>query len=528
MSANSHNFLVLMADQLAAQWLSAYGHAGIDAPNLAALAAEAVVFDAAYCPSPLCAPSRAAMLCGRYASRIAVYDNAAELPATTPTLVHHLRGAGYRTVLAGKMHFVGPDQLHGFGERLTTDIYPASAEWVPDWGRPISDPLPWYHTMESVLTPARCVASMQSDYDDEVCFHAARALRDLARAGGDQPFLMVASFTSPHDPWEIPAPYWDRYDPARIALPAVPPPAPDRLDPHSRRLLAMCGADRVKLSEAQIRQARRGYYAAVSYLDARIGELLAILRATGLERSTTVVLTADHGEFLGERGLWYKMSFLEPSARVPLLVRPPGGGRQRRVSAPVSLLDLAPTLLELGGLEDDAIAAAEMDGMSLARLIDTEAAGAARPPVICEYHAEGVLAPAAMVRQGPLKLIVCETDPDLLFDLERDPLELVDLAADPRYADARARLRALIERQLNLPEIGERVRASQRDRRHVSRGLAQGVQPVWDYEPRVDASMQYVRTRADLYELQRRARMEAPEATSAGRPATSDADPIHG
>jgi choline-sulfatase len=512
MSTNRSNVVVLMVDQLAARWLGAYGDTVVDAPCAESLARGAVVFDAAYCPSPLCAPSRASLLCGRFASRIAVYDNAAELPATVPTLMHHLRGAGYRTLLAGKMHFVGPDQLHGFEQRLTTDIYPASAAWVPDWDRPVSDALPWYHTMESVLTPARCVASMQTDYDDEVCFQASRAVRDLARAraaGDEQPFLLVASFTNPHDPWEIPGRYWDRYDGRAIPLPEVPDIPGERLDPHSARLRVMCGSDRVQLSDAQIRLARHGYYAAVSYVDERIGELLSALSETGLDSSTWVVLTSDHGEFLGERGLWYKMSLLEPSARVPLIMRPPGGGSARRVRAPVSLVDLAPTLLELAGLDRDSVLAAEMDGSSLVPLLQGAPPPAdARPPVISEYHAEGAHGPAAMIRRDNLKLIVCETDPDQLFDLERDPQELVNLAGEPTYAEDAARLHCELERHLDLAAIGERVRASQRDRRHVSLGLARGAPTPWDYEPRVDASMQYVRARADLYELQRQARME--------------------
>ncbi|HWD86424.1 MAG TPA: choline-sulfatase [Solirubrobacteraceae bacterium] len=544
-STKPRNFLVLMADQLAAQWLPAYGHDAVHAPQIARLASQGVAFDAAYCQFPLCAPSRGAMLAGRYASRIGVYDNAAELAATVPTLVHHLRGAGYRTLLSGKMHFVGPDQLHGFERRLTTDIYPASADWVPDWRRDISDALPWYHTMESILTPARCVASMQTDYDDEVCFQAVRAVRDLARYDDGEPFLLVASFTNPHDPWEIPGRYWDLYEETSIELPAVPALADVQLDPHSRRLRAMCGADRVQLSDEQVRRARHGYYAAISYLDERIGQILDALRETGLDESTWIVLTADHGEFLGERGLWYKMSFLDPAARVPLIMRPPGGGVATRVSVPVSLLDLGPTLLELAGLGSDAVAAADMDGASLAPLLDDAGAtvlddaggtvlddagamGSERPPVICEYHAEGVTAPAAMIRQGAFKLIVCETDPDQLYHLHDDPAELTNLAGDPAYADVVTRLRLELERRLDLGAIGERVLASQHDRRVVERGLARGVHTAWDYEPRVDASMQYVRARSDLYELQRRARIEmsdpAPGQLREARPGPAHAN----
>src|ERR1700682_3283289 len=126
------NVLLVMADQLAAAHLPAYGNAAMYAPHLAALAREGVVFESAYCASPLCAPSRFALLAGRRPSSIGAYDNAADRPAGPPTITHGLRAAGYETALAGKMHFVGPDQLHGFEVRLTTDVYPSGFDSTPD------------------------------------------------------------------------------------------------------------------------------------------------------------------------------------------------------------------------------------------------------------------------------------------------------------------------------------------------------------------------------------------------------------
>ena len=503
-------FLVLMADQLAAAWLPIYRHPLVQTPHLSALADGATVFESAYTAFPLCAPARAAMLTGRYASRVGVYDNAAELRAGAPTLVHALRASGYHTAVAGKMHFVGPDQLHGFEERLTTDIYPADVEWTPDWSRPLDEPLPWYHTMESVLAPGICAASMQTDYDQEVSFQATRKLYEIARHRADQPFFLFVSFTNPHDPWEIPARFWDLYRREAIDDPAVPSLPLHQADPHSRRLRAMCQVDEAGLTPEQIRRARHGYYAAVSYLDERVGEVLGALRNSGLGDRTTVLFCADHGEMLGERGLWYKMSFLEQSARVPLIVRQPGAdgraGAGGRVTAPVSLVDVAPTVLELAGLDADAIAGPG-DGVSLAPAL--RRGDAPDHPVVSEYHAEGVQAPSAMIRSGAHKLIVSLEDPDLLYDLSADPRELHDRSGDPDSGVVAAGLRRELHQRLDLPDIERRVRHSQRERQLVSAAMRQGAPTAWDFEPAYDGARRYIRNREDMYELQRRARLDS-------------------
>jgi choline-sulfatase len=508
MDARRHNVLLVMADQLAAGWLPAYGHAPVHAPNLTALAERATVFDSAYSPSPLCAPSRAGLLSARLPSGTGVFDNAAELPATVPTLTHQLRANGYYTGLVGKMHFVGPDQLHGFEERLTPDIYPGDLDWTPDWRLPPGEQLPWYHTMDSVLDPGVSVASMQQDYDDEVAFRAVRKLFDLAREGVERPFFLVVSFSNPHDPWELRPRYWDRYDRETIDLPAVPRIPLDEADPHSRRLREMCGADDVDLSPDQLRAARHGYYAAISYLDERVGEVLAALGEARFDGDTIVAFTADHGEMLGERGLWYKMSFFEHSARVPLLVRVPGGP-SRRVAEPVSLLDLAPTLLELTGAPWPEEHAQDLDGTSVVGLMTGEAAS--RPgAVLAEYLAEGVNAPAVMVRRGRHKLIACPGDPEQLYDLADDPAELVNLAPDPAQRATVRELRDQVARRWELDALERRVLASQRERQLVMRGLGEGPPSSWAFEPGGEASRGYVRGGADLYELQRQARLDAP------------------
>lgn len=499
MDSGRPNVLLIMADQLSASWLPAYGHGVVDAPHLSALAEESVVFESAYCPSPLCAPSRAAMLCGRLPSRTGVFDNAAEMRASLPTFTHGLRDHGYFTATAGKMHFVGPDQLHGFEERLTPDIYPADMDWTPDWRLEPSVRLPWYHTMESVLTPGACAASMQQDYDEEVAFRAVRKLFDLAREGPERPFFLTVSFTSPHDPWEQQPSYWERYDLDDIELPAVPRMPLEEADPHSRRLREMYGAEDVELRDEQIRGARHGYFASISYMDDKVGEVLAALRDAGLEEDTIVVFCADHGEMLGERGLWYKMSFFEASARVPLFVRLPGRAAAR-VEAPVSLLDVGPTLLELAGAEG----AEDSDGVSLLGLIE---GGERTEPVLGEYLAEGLEAPQLMIRRGDLKFVACPGDPDQLYDLNADPAELDNLAGgEDSVVDG---FRDEVAEHWDLEDLRERVLESQRERSRVLSALGKGAYTSWDFVPSVEAKSQYVRSRADLYELQRRARLDA-------------------
>jgi choline-sulfatase len=501
------NVLLVMVDQLAAGWLPAYGHSVVQAPAIGALAAEGVVFESAYCPSPLCAPSRSALLTGLLPSRTGVYDNAAEMRASLPTVTHQLRAAGYATVLTGKMHFVGPDQLHGFEERLTADVYPADLEWTPDWRASLTERLPWYHTMESVVSPGVCAASLQMDYDDDVAFRAVRKLHDLARHRRADPFFLVVSFTHPHDPWELRPRYWQRYDPAAIDAPAVGPIPRDEADPHSIRLRDMCGVDDAGLTPDQVLTARHAYYAAVSYVDERIGEVLAALRDSGLEQDTIVVFTADHGEMLGERGLWYKMAFFEAAARVPLIVRAPGRLAPSRVREPVSLLDLAPTLVVLCDQPDPGEPWADGDGVSLMAPLTGQGP---RPggDVVAEYLAEGVRSPAVMVRRGRHKYVWCADDPDQLYDIEDDPAELVNLAGDPAHAELRDSLRAEVDRRWDMPTLERAVLASQRERRLVLPALRRGRPTGWEYRP---DERSFIRGGDDLYEVQRRARLDATD-----------------
>lgn len=180
-----------MADQLAAPLLKMYNtESQILTPNLDKLAAKSVQFDSAYCPSPLCAPSRMSMITGLLPMKIGAYDNASQISSDIPTYAHYLRLQGYHTLLAGKMHFVG-DQLHGYETRLTSDIYPGDFGWAVNWDEPDTR-LEWYHNASSVLQAGVCVRSNQLDYDEEVMYRSTQFMYDHVREGPDaRPFCLT-------------------------------------------------------------------------------------------------------------------------------------------------------------------------------------------------------------------------------------------------------------------------------------------------------------------------------------------------
>ena len=499
------NIVILMADQMTPSALRSYGNTVSRTPRIDALAREGVVFDSAYCATPLCAPSRFALMAGKLPSKIGAYDNASELAAQTLTFAHYLRAAGYRTVLSGKMHFCGPDQLHGFEERLTTDIYPADFGWVPDWGRPETRPS-WYHNMSSVRDAGPCVRTNQLDFDDEVTFTVRQKLYDIAReraAGTDaRPFCVVASLTHPHDPYAITSAYWNLYGDDEIDMPRVSLRF-DESDPHSQRLRHVCENDRIPPTPQQVRNARRAYYGALSYVDAQFGAILDALGDAGLSEETIVIVTSDHGDMLGERGLWYKMTFFEPAARVPLIVHAPGQFAPHRVAQSVSTVDLLPTLVELAtGVREtrwpDAI-----DGRSLVPHLQGDGG---HDEVFGEYLAEGALAPIVMIRRGQYKFIHTRVDPDQLFDLGADPLERTNLAARPDHADTVVAFRAEVQATWNLDALHNEVMSSQRRRRFHYEATTQGRIRSWDWQPFVDASQRYMRNHIELDTLEAMAR----------------------
>ena len=495
------NFLLIQADQLAANALSAYGNQTVKDPHIRRLADNGIVFDNCYCNLPMCAPSRASMHSGRMPFSIGMYDNACEFHADIPTFCHYLRSIGYRTELSGKMHFVGPDQFHGYERRHTTEIYPANFAWTVDWSKG-REYRPTNLTVSTVIESGPAVRTLQMDYDDEVAFHGVQALYDFARKTDDRPFLLTVSFTNPHSPFVIGEPYWNRYDHDEIESPAVAPLAENEMD-HLSRNLHYCQARHLfTLTDDHRRMARHGYYGMISYIDDKVGKLMDVLATTGLAENTIVIFTADHGEMMGERGMWFKQHFFEWAARVPFVVSAPGRFTPSRVAPNISLVDVMPTLLDLAsdGRFDDY--AAPCDGNSLASSVSGDSS-TLPDTAVSEFAADGSTGPSRMVRKGPWKMMWLEGEDTLLFNLDDDPLELNDRSTDPEVADVAADLERILFRGWDPEALRIRIRASQERRLAIHR-ITDG-DPTYVNVVRADDDHRYVRN-AGAAETKARAR----------------------
>lgn len=457
----SPNFLVIMTDQHAPIYSSTYGHPRVKTPTMDRLAREGVSFRQAYCNTPLCAPGRFSFMTGRYVHHLGTWDNATPMPSDAVTWAHRLRAAGYDAALSGKMHFLGPDQLHGFRQQLATDLHASQRHPIFAWNEadgPTRASQPWRHPAEAGIGRTR-----STDADDEAEEAALAYLREPARC--DQPWALCVGFIAPHDPWIVPEPYFSMYYPD-VDLPTLPAGHLENLPPAARVLRDrhhMAGP----FTEDQIRRTRAAYFGMVTRVDEQIGRLLACLDKQGFADNTVVVHTSDHGEMLGEHGLWRKSNFYEQSERIPLQIRLPDGRFAGEwVDESVSLVDVTATILDLAGRRVADDPDARLDGVSLLPALRGEQPW--RGEVFSEYLAHGNDRPRAMLRRGQWKLCygyVPDGPPQLeLYDLAADPGEFVNLAGQPAQREIQAALLARLLSHWDPAAINAAVVRSQRER----------------------------------------------------------------
>ncbi len=445
------NVLFLLSDQHRPGSLGVAGDAVARTPNLDALARASTRFTSAYCTNPVCTPSRASILTGLYTHNHRTYTNATPWPFEIRTMAHHFSRAGYMSALIGKMHFVDA-QTHGFDYRLDFNDWwqylgPKTRLWADELGRPNSgsglpqiDDLwrdhgdPWQGAREPDGRKGSVAVghpSLIAERDHFESFVSRESVRFLKNFGAKQPFFLIASYLKPHDPF-MPAERFAKMFPSermrvpdtwgKVDLTKVPReireriefdrPTPELKDP------------------AAVRQRIAMYYGNLAQMDDCIGQVLAALRDLGLDKDTIVLYTSDHGEMLGEHGLWHKFVFYEPSVGVPLSFSVPGVTRAGATCAtPVSLVQLLPTLLELCGLS----APSGMDGESLTPLLREPDRG--KDTTVYSEFALRSRNAKAMIRRGDWKYCHYLNDTPELYNLRQDPQEMDNLAGEARYKD---------------------------------------------------------------------------------------------
>jgi len=446
--ASDTNVLFIIADQHKKAVTGCYGHPLVQTPNIDALAARGVRFSSAYCASPLCGPSRSALMTGTHPHTCGGLTHT-QLPPLRimPTLGTVFREAGYVTGSIGKMHIRGEDDVRdlGFDERELRYYTYAYRDYIIAVGEENVDR---YNTYRGgSRAPKRDYYNPDNrpvDMDEPMMYDALVAERSIAfleRHRRDRFFLFVG-FEKPHPEWYAPAAFHALYDPAKVTLPeTLREKAPGIPESISRRQTA---ADRY--TDDQVRGAMAAYYANVSCLDAKVGRVLEALERLGLAEKTLVVYTTDHGDMLFEHGMVQKHCFYEPAVAVPLVMACPGlvpaGVVRDHV---VGFIDLFPTLLDLTGLAHPD----GLEGTSLTDVLTGEAPEEGRA-AFAEFYKRGIS--ERMVRTAEWKYIHMEGEIPQLYDERNDPLERTNLAPDPAYAEVCRELRERVLAGWEMPD----------------------------------------------------------------------------
>ncbi len=457
------NVLFILSDQHSRRILGCYGNPVVGTPHLDALAARGTRFSNAYCPSPICVPARASLATGRYVHTLNCWDNAAPYTGVeAPSWGHRLVAQRHRVTTIGKLHYRRVEDPTGFpDQRVPMHVL----DGVGDLWHTLREHMPLRpHSRRQVLN-ARVGESEYTRYDRAIAEAGARWLREEA-GKHEKPWVLMVSFAHPHFPLMVPDQYLRLYPLDSIPLPVQW--APQEWPRHpalefSRRQQALDEP----FDEKTLRNAIAVYHGMVTFLDDLIGRVLQALADSGLSKSTRVIYTSDHGEMLGEHGLWWKSSMYEGAVSVPMIMAGPDVSEAKVVRTNVSLVDVFPTLVDaVGGtlMPEDAV----LPGRSLLRVAQEDPTPRT---VFSEYHA--IFSPTGifMVRDERYKYIHFSGYPPQLFDMQEDPDEIRNLAGDPVHGVVRAACEQELRAIVDPEEVDRRARADQWCRIEAAGGL---------------------------------------------------------
>lgn len=437
--AGKPNVLFIISDEHNASVTGCYGNAIVRTPSLDSLAAEGVLFENAYCNSPLCVPSRLVLTAGKYASRTGAWNNGCWLPSDGyPSLPRIMNAAGYESFLCGKMHY-DATRRYGFTELFSRNNATKSGKVGRRRPDNESSNLSSWQGRSGDFAVADTSGVIRKDL--EVTDNATRFLRE--RDAAAPPFFLLCGYLAPHFPLTVPQAFYDPFK-DKVPMPVIPPGHLDQLALNYKHLRRGFGVTNPEPDPSLVKFGRELYYGLTSWVDDQIGQLLAALKASPFADNTIVIYTTDHGENIGEHGMWWKNCMFEHAARIPLIVRWPQRwtGGQRRTGA-CSMVDVVKTVAELGGAEtpDD------WNGDSLVEWMDTPGAQW-KDFALSEYYAHNIASGFVMVRQGRYKYVYhtrmsSDFGPEReLYDLVADPGEFTNLARTPGHESQIASMHA--------------------------------------------------------------------------------------
>ena len=479
------NTLVIMSDEHKRSALGCSGHPSVRTPNLDRLAARGTRFTAGYCNSPICVPSRASFATGRYVHQIGFWDNANPYDGSVPSWAHRLRENGHPVVSIGKLHFRSAEDNNGFDE----EVMPLHVvDGQGDVLGLIRDEAPPRQSALQLAREAGPGNSSYQDYDDQITQAAVAWLQARAAKQGGKPWVLFVSLVCPHFPLIARPEWYGLYPETNVPMPIQYGAHERPSHPFITAMQEIAIYDKA-FDEPSIRRAIAAYFGMVSFLDDNVGKILGALQAAGLGDGTRVIYTSDHGDNLGNRGLWGKSNMYEDAAGVPLIMAGPGIPQGQVCDTPVSLVDGFPTILHSAGVPPNP-ADADCPGASL---LDIARGQGTSRAAFSEYHASGSVTAAYMLRRGRHKFVHYVGMPPQLFDLARDPDEADDLAQSREHAGLLATFEADLRRVCDPEAVDRAARAKQRGRVEalggraavIARGSfgyspAPGTKPVYD------------------------------------------------
>jgi choline-sulfatase len=450
------NVLILLSDEHNARVMGCVGHPLVHTPRLDALARQGTRFSNAYTTSPICVPARASIATGRYVHQHHCWDNAIAYQGQPPSWGHRLQAAGIPVESIGKLHYRNDTDQTGFDrQQLAAHIMDGIGQVWGSVREPLPDPAPTAPLFKQIGAGE----SSYNRFDRAVGEQAAEWLRKRGNdKEDDRPWVLFVGFVAPHFPLVVPQEYLDRYPVDEMPLPRQHPDLGYRRHPWVEKHARFSRHDEQLGTDARRRLALASYLGLTTFMDEQVGHVLDALTEAGLDDSTTVIYSSDHGDNLGERGLWNKCTLYRESVAVPMIVRGPGIPAGQVVDTNVSLVDLFPTVLHATGVEP-APTDSDLPGLSL--LTSATEKETTTRLAFSEYHAIGSETAGYMLADDRYKYHFYVGHQPELFDLHNDPEELVDLAGDPTYAETLALFETRLRNLLDPEAVDRQAKSDQ-------------------------------------------------------------------